>query len=114
MKSIDRGDIFLVNLDPAKGSEIKKTRPVIVVSNDLANMYSRVLMVVPLTSQKQERILPHELFIGKPRGLAKESKAIVEQMRAIDKGRLVTKLTKLSPELMSQLSERMKIHLGLE
>lgn len=111
--NIERGDIFLANLDPTQGSEIQKTRPVIVITNDLANLHARVVTVVPLTSQKLDKVYRHELFIGKPKGMSKESKALVDQIRAIDKSRLKQKLSSLSEKQLEDLNERIKLHLGM-
>jgi mRNA interferase MazF len=111
--NIERGDIFLADLDPTKGSEIQKTRPVIVVTNDLANMHARIVTVIPITSQKLDKVRRHELFLGKPKGLNKESKALVDQMRAIDKSRLKEKLSKLTKNQLEDLNERITLHLAL-
>lgn len=111
--NIERGDIFLADLDPTKGSEIQKTRPVIVITNDLANMYSRIITVIPITSQKLDKVFRHELFIGKPKGMNKESKALVDQIRAIDKSRLKKKLSSLSKKQIEELNERISLHLAL-
>lgn len=111
---VSRGDVFLVDFDPSRGSEIQKVRPAIIVTNDAANFYSRVLMAIPLTSQKLDKIHPHEVFIGKQKGLTKESKAKVSQMRAIDKSRLKSKLGNISSTQMSELNFAIKLHLGLD
>lgn len=110
---IERGDIFWADLDPSKGSEIKKTRPVIVVTNDLANLHSRIVTVVPITSQKIDKVFRHELFLGQPKGMDKESKALVDQIRSIDKSRLKQKLSSLSKKQIEDLNERILLHLGL-
>jgi mRNA interferase MazF len=110
---IERGDIILADLDPAKGHEIQKTRPVIVITNNIANMHSPLVTVIPVTSKRLDRVLRFELLLGKVKGLPKPSKALVQQLRTIDKNRLVSKLGTLSDEAMSELDERLKIHLGL-
>ena len=83
--NITRGDILLIDLDPTQGSEIQKTRPGVVVSNNIANRFSRLITVVPLTSQGLEKIYPHEVLIPKGKGLASISKAKTSQIRAVDK-----------------------------
>lgn len=110
---IERGDVFLVEFDPTRGSEIQKTRPAVVITNDLANIHSRIVTVVPLTSQKTDRVLANELFIGKPRGLTKESKAKIEQLRAVDKSRLKERISRLTPTQLQDLSDILRLHLGL-
>ena len=111
--NIERGDILLVALDPSVGAEIQKTRPVIVVTNNVANVYSRVLMVVPVTSKNVEKVFPHEVRIQKSKELKKESKANVAQMKAIDRSRIEAKLGKVSSQTLNKLDIAIKLHLGL-
>lgn len=111
--NIERGDILLVTFDPTVGAEIKKTRPGIVVTNNVANVYSQVLMIVPLTSQRLEKVFPHEVLISKSKGLAKDSKANVAQMRAVDRSRIHAKMGQVSKDTLKKLDVAMKLHLGL-
>jgi mRNA interferase MazF len=83
-----RGDIFWANLDPTIGVEIQKTRPVLVVSNNVINQRSRLIIIVPLTTNIT-RLSPSHLLIPKGEGaLSQDSKVLTEQIRAIDKRRL--------------------------
>lgn len=111
--NIERGDILLVEFDPTRGSEIQKTRPAIVITNDIANTYSRVLMVVPITSQKIDKIFPHEVLLNNDKGLIKPSKANLSQMRAIDRIRVKSKLGKVSSKNLREIETALKLHLGL-
>ncbi len=111
--NIERGDIILVELDPTKGFEIQKTRSCIVVTNDIANTYSRLLMIVPMTSQKLSKIFPHEVLITKAKGLTKASKAILSQTRAIDRSRIKSKLGSVSTQSLKEVDTALKLHLGL-
>lgn len=111
--NIERGDLLLIEFDPTKGSEIQKTRPGIVVSNDVANAYSRILMIVPVTSQKIDKIYPHEVLLPASQGLKKVSKANVAQMRAMDKSRIKSKLGHVSDLILKRLDVAIKLHLGL-
>lgn len=111
--NIERGDILLIEFDPTKGVEIQKTRPGIVVTNNVANAYSRVLTIVPLTSQKLDKIFPHEVII-KAKGLTKPSKANVAQMRALDRMRIKTKLGRVSDQNLKEIDIALKLHLALE
>lgn len=109
-----RGDIFWVNLDPTVGSEIRKKRPAVVVSNDAANRRYHQVTVVPLTSQKTESVEPFQVFVDhEESGLAKDSKALAEQVRTISKFRLGSRIGHIFPELMTKISEALKIHLDL-
>lgn len=108
-----RGDVILVNLDPIVGHEIKKTRPAIIVSNNLANEHSRLLTVVPITSRKTDKINRIEALLDKSTGLDSPSKALIDQLRTIDKSRAVKKLGRLSPFKMAEIDERLILHLDL-
>ncbi len=83
-----RGEIFFAALDPTAGAEVQKTRPVVVVSNNAANRAAAVVTVVPLTSSVA-RVFPFEVLLPAARtGLTKDSKAMAQQVRTIDKARL--------------------------
>lgn len=115
---MQRGDVHLVSFDPAAGSEAGKTRPAVLVSNDGANRSASrlgrgVLTVVPLTSNTT-RVYPFQLLIrAGAGGLSRDSKAQAEQVRAVDVSRLGDRLGTLPGELMAELDERLRIHLGL-
>ncbi len=111
--NIRRGEILLIEFDPTRGSEIKKTRPAVIITNDIANTYSRLLMAVPITSQKLDKIFPHEVLLNNAKGLNKPSKANISQMRAIDRSRIKSKLGKVSLQSMREIEVAMKLHLGL-
>ena len=86
--TIKRGDIWLANLDPTIGNEIKKTRPVIVVSNNINNLHNNIITILPITSNT-EKVFSFEVFIAKGiANLPKNSKVKADQIRAIDKIRL--------------------------
>jgi len=110
-----RGDIFWVNLDPTVGSEIRKKRPAVILSNDSANKRYHQVTVIPLTSQKVQAVEPFQVFIGQGEsGLSKDSKALAEQIRTISKLRLGARAGHLSREILQALGEAIKIHLDLK
>lgn len=111
--NIERGDVLLVAFDPSVGVEIQKTRPAIVVTNNVANIYSQVLTIVPMTSQKIERVRSYEVLIAKSEGLTKTSKANVAQIKSVDRSRIKAKVSKISPETLLKLDMAIKLHLGL-
>ena len=112
--SIKRGNIFLANLDPVVGHEISKTRPVIVVSNDIGNTYSGTVTIIPITSKNLEKIYPFEIYLPKTSThLSKNSKGKADQIRTLDKTRLVKQVGRLSPELIVNLDKAIKVHLNL-
>jgi mRNA interferase MazF len=112
--NIRRGEIYVAVLDPVMGREISKTRPVIVVSNDKNNQFSGTVTVLPITSKKVQRIYPFEVFLPKGSGnLPKDSKAKADQIRTLDKARLVKEIGKLDHKEIDEVEKAMKIHLGL-
>jgi mRNA interferase MazF len=114
MAGIKRGEIWLVNLDPTIGYEIKKSRPGVIIQNDVGNMYSPITIVAPITSQKLEKIYPFEVLLTmKNSGLEKGSKALLNQIRAVDKKRLLRRLGKVDTETVFKIDEAIKISLGL-
>ena len=112
--NIKRGDIFLAALDPVVGREIAKTRPVVVVSNNVNNKYSGTVTVLPITSQNLNKVYPFELILPKGSGnLPKKSKIKADQIRTLDKARLVKRYGRLTMEQTSLLDKALHIHLGL-
>ncbi len=108
MVVVRRGEVVLARLDPTLGVEIKKTRPVIVLSNDSINQFAELAVVVPLT-RNTARVSPSHAVIPKgPAGLAFPSKAITEQIRAVDKRRLVRRLGRLAPDLLARVERALK------
>ncbi len=111
---ISRGDIYLAALDPVVGSEIAKTRPVLVVSNNINNKYAGKVTVLPITSKKLKKTYPFELLLPKGTGnLPKDSKVKADQIRTLDKTRLVKHIGKLKSEHLNLLNNTIKIHLAL-
>ena len=88
---ISRFEVHLVRLDPAEGSEIKKTRPCLVISPDDMNQFIRTVIVAPMTSKGRDypTRVPVE-FQGK------QGQVVLDQIRTVDKSRLVKKLGKIS------------------
>jgi mRNA interferase MazF len=108
--SIKRGDIFIVNFDPTVGAEVRKTRPAVVVSNDINNRHSPIVSIAPITSNIT-RIYSFEVEIpAGTAGLRKRSKVMVNQTRAIDKLRLLEKKGRLSNDILSRLDSALRLH----
>ncbi len=113
-----RGDICVIDLDPARGTEARKTRPAVIVSNDGANTTATrlgrgVVTVVPLTSNV-ERIYPFQVLLpANDTGLATDSKAQAEQVRSVDVERVQRRVGSVPPDLMSQLDDAVRLHLAL-
>lgn len=103
-----RGDVFWVKLDPARGTEIRKTRPAVIVSNDSCNRFGARVIVLPITSNV-ESLYPGEALIeikGRP------ARVLGDQMRSTDKSRLGSKIGTLSPAELSAVEEAVLITLG--
>ena len=112
---VRRGDLFYADLSPVVGSEQGGVRPVIVVQNDVGNKYSRTIIVAPVTSQMNKAKLPtHVKIKGNKYGLPKNSVALMEQLRTIDKKRLREKIGSFSNDIMNKINEAMSISLALE
>lgn len=111
---IKRMDIYLATLDPIVGREISKTRPVVVVSNDINNLHAGTVTVLPLTSQRTEPIYPFEVLLVEGAGnLPKTSKVKADQIRTLDKSRMVKYIGSLAEIDMQRIDQALKIHLAL-
>jgi mRNA interferase MazF len=109
-----RGEVYLVNFDPTIGAEIQKTRPALVIQNDVANRHSPITIVAAITSQFDEPLYPTEVFIQPPEGgLTIPSVVLLNQIRSIDKRRLVRRLGMLTPATMERVNRATLISLGL-
>lgn len=112
---VRRGAVFLARLHPTEGSEQAGHRPVVVVSRDAINQNSPVVVVVPVTDRKNKpRIYPSQVVLkAGDGGLAIESVALGEQVRAINKTRLLKPLGHLAPASLAALGAALKIALDL-
>lgn len=113
MPNIKRGDIWLVNLDPTLGHEIKKSRPAVIIQNDIGNKYGPITIIAPTTSQGLDKIYPVDVEIKKRSGLDKDSKVLLNQIRAIDKRRLIKKLNEVTESELKDIDDALKISLGI-
>lgn len=109
-----RGDIYLVNCDPTLGAEIKKTRPALVLQNDVANRYSPITIVAAISSRFSLPLCPTEVIIEpQESGLTQRSVVLLNQIRSIDRQRLAKRLGRISRRTMSHVDRGLQISLGL-
>lgn len=114
MTTPTRGEIYLVNFDPTVGAEIQKTRPALILQNDIANRHSPITVVAAITSQFEEPLYPTEVIVSMPEGgLSVDSVVLLNQIRSIDKRRLVRRLGAVRPDTMEQVDRALQISLGL-
>jgi mRNA interferase MazF len=109
-----RGEVYLVNFDPTIGAEIKKTRPALILQNDIANRYSPITIVAAITSKFEEPLYPTEVLIRGPEGgLTLDSVVLLNQIRSIDRQRLVKRMGALKPAAMQEVDQAIRISFGL-
>ena len=110
-----RGDIVRVNLNPTAGSEIQGTaRPCVVVQNDVGNQNSPNTIVIPVTDAKGRRAYPFQVFIrAGTGGLTKDSIALGEQIRVIDRNRIIKKMGTLQEDTLEKLDFAVRNSLDL-
>lgn len=106
---MQRSEVWWVEFDPAVGSEIRKVRPAVIVSNDAANRNLARVVVVPLTSNTG-RHYPGEAVVT---AAGQNSKAMADQIMAADKSRLKSQLGALSKADMLAVEDAIKVHLAL-
>ncbi|MDO8741502.1 MAG: type II toxin-antitoxin system PemK/MazF family toxin [Candidatus Woesearchaeota archaeon] len=112
---IKRGDIVLVNLEPVTGSEQGKIRPAAVIQNDTGNEYSPTTIVAPITSKIFSKEFPTNVAITrKESNLKEDSTILLNQIRTIDKSRIIKKISALNAEMMSKINLAIKVSLALE
>ena len=103
-----------MNFDPTIGAEITKTRPALILQNDVANRHSPITIVAAITSQRTEPFYPTEVCImPREAGLKHESVVLLNQIRSIDKKRLVKRLGMVKQETMMQVDRSLELSLGL-
>jgi mRNA interferase MazF len=110
-----RGELYWVDLDPTVGSEMAKTRPCLIVSNDVGNQFSERVIVAPLTSGGLNRVYPFEVLIPAGQGgLPETSKVTLDQIRTVDKQRLSRRIGALPSGLMQAVNRAIRLSLAVE
>ncbi|MCC7031647.1 MAG: type II toxin-antitoxin system PemK/MazF family toxin [Acidobacteria bacterium] len=104
-----RGDVYWVGLDPVIGTEIRKTRPAVIVSNDSCNRHGTRVVVLPITSNVSS-LFPGEALITIK---GRQGRALGDQIRSIDKSRLQARVGTVTPAEMARIDEALAITLAL-
>lgn len=108
-----RGDILMVNLEPVRGSEQGGTRPVVVIQNDVGNQYSPVIIVAAITSKVKKIFDIHVRVSSHEGGLTCESIVLLNQIRTIDRRRIIRKTGAFSADTMEKVDAALRISLDL-
>ena len=109
-----RGDVYLIRFDPTEGREISKTRPAVIIQNDVGNRFSNVTIAAPITSKYDAELYPTEVLVKAPEGgLKTDSVVLLNQIRAVDKRCLGRRLGTLHPSTVALLNEALAISVGL-
>ena len=111
---VHRGEIYTALLDPVVGSEQGGARPVLIVQNEQGNRFSPTVIALCLTSQLEKARLPtHVVLKAGECGLAKDSVALAEQIRTLDKSRLTHRIGQADGETMNRVDQALRISLNL-
>jgi len=109
-----RGEVYWANLDPTFGTEIAKTRPAVIISNDIGNEHSPRVTIAAITSRGVERVFTFEVLVRAGEGgLIQTSKVLLNQIRSIDKRRLGRRIGRLSDQRMHEVDEALRFSLVL-
>ncbi len=110
----NRGEIWLADLNPTKGSEQSGIRPILIFQNDLLNRFTTTILAIPLTTNLKRASLPSCCLIPqKEGGLASDSVILCHQLRAIDRSRLKQKLEKVSADILLEVENKVLFTTGI-
>ena len=109
-----RGEIYLADLGGGKGSEQRGRRPVMIIQNNVGNKYSSTVIVAALTSEIEGKAqLPTHYHIGASNGLFKDSMILLEQIRTIDKSRIIHYIGQAPKKHINGIDRALGISIGL-
>jgi len=111
MRDIKRGEIYFADLSPVIGSEQGGVRPVVIVQNNTGNRYSPTVIIVPVTTRQKKKLPTHTNL--KNGYLVKDSTALMEQVRTIDKSRLIEFVGVLSNDEMNSITEALRVSIDV-
>jgi mRNA interferase MazF len=106
--------VYLVAFDPTLGAEIRKTRPALILQNDIANRASPITIVAALSTKFDQELYPTEVLVRPPEGgLDADSVVLLNQIRSVDRRRLTWRLGRLTPQTMRLVDRALVRSLGL-
>lgn len=108
-----RADIWIADLIPGRGWEVAKKRPVIIISANEINRISPLVVIIPISSSIPKVLGPERVFIEKEAAIKKDSVALPNQIRAIDKSRISKKTGTLSASKFAEVEDALKLVLGM-
>ncbi|MFH1711191.1 MAG: type II toxin-antitoxin system PemK/MazF family toxin [Nanoarchaeota archaeon] len=112
---IKRGDIVLAGLEPVKGSEQGGVRPVLIIQNDEGNKYSPTTIIAPITSKEFTKEFPTNVEMSKQESkLNSNSTVLLNQIRTIDKSRIIKKISSLDNFTMNKVYRAIKVSLAID
>ena len=112
-RTIHRGEIYYADLNPVVGSEQGGIRPVLILQNEVGNWFSPTVIVAAVTAKGGKAHLPTHVPVGTDSGLRRPSLVLAEQVRTIDKSRLLERVGSLSPEEQKQVDRALRISFAL-
>ena len=108
-----RGDLYLADLGPPRGSAQGGTRPIVILQNEKANYYSPTVTHAPLTSNiEKKKRQPTHCLIRRAPGLSRPSMVLAEQIDTLDKKNIIRYLGRVDAEQMRKIDEAVRVHLG--
>ena len=112
-RTVHRGEIYYADLNPVVGSEQGGIRPVLILQNEVGNWFSPTVIVAAVTAKGGKARLPTHVPVGTGCGLRQPSLVLAEQVRTIDKSRLLERVGSLSPEEQKQVDRALLISFAL-
>ena len=112
-RTIHRGEIYYADLNPVVGSEQGGIRPVLILENEVGNWFSPTVIVAAMTAKGGKAHLPTHVPVGTDSGLRRPSLVLAEQVRTIDKSRLLERVGMLPPEKQEQVDRALRISFAL-
>jgi len=109
-----RGEVYWVRLDPTIGTEMSKTRPAVIISNNVGNELSARVIIAPMTSQGTRRVFPFEVLVpAGEAGVRETGKVALDEIRSVEKVRLGDRIGALPAARVEQLNRAIRVSLAM-